>query len=323
MSTTTRSKKLKAVAPEDFDKKFGYVLHVENDDRGLMYDGMNGREIKSQKFKSRANILLRSVISWDGSDAVYENKDKDGNYDTTSKLISGHAPGRQAIRYFDGCGSLFEDEQNKIYDRETIQRMVSSTREFFFQNGYFYVLGDDTMLKQYMDICSWNADSPYRVKSVSPMFHALDAEIASVKIDSDIDLLEEALALAKKASESKMMFHANFLGVELVDPKTTNAHSAKTIRALYREAAKKNPAEFVRTYKDDALEIQGWLEKSLQEGKVSTTLIPNQAVWKDTGYTICDISGLKTHEGILNKLIEFTKSEDGKGFRDILEKVYK
>lgn len=316
MSTTTRSKKVREVSEEDFDKKFGYVLAAENEERGKIYDGTTGKEVRGPKHKPRLNILMRSVIVWDGSDAVYEVKDN-----PDSKLISGHRKGRQVIRYYDGCQSLFEDEQPK--DKETIEQLVKSTREFFFQNGYFYVQGSDTMLKKYMDICSWNAESPMRVPSVTGLFKALDSETSAIALDDSLDRLEEALALAKKASEKKMMFHAEFLGVELVDPRTTNPHTTKVIRAKYREAAMKNPAEFVKTYNDESLQLEGWINKAMLEGKISSTLMPGQAMWTDTGYTICDIAGLKTREGILNKLIEFTKSEDGKGFRDILEKVYK
>jgi hypothetical protein len=319
MATPTKSKKkVGEVSAEDFDKKFGYVLFVKNDERGKIYDGYNGREVRGPEYKPRQNILLRSTIIWDGSDAVYEDPKN-----PQSKLISGHKPGRQIIRYFDGCPTLFEDEQLKMYDRETINRMVDSTKEYFFQRGYFYVQGNDTMLKQYMDICSWNADSEYRVPTVQPIFKTLDVESSAVVLEDTLDALEEALTLAKKASESKMLIHAEFLGVELVDPNTTNPHTTKVIRAKYREAAMKNPSEFVKTYNDDSIQIEGWLKKALLEQKLSTTIIPNQAVWKNTGAPICDISGLKTQEGILNKLIEFTKSNDGEFFKSILEKEYK
>jgi hypothetical protein len=315
MATVTK-KKLKETSPEDFDKKFGYVLAVENDERGLTYDGHTGREEKGKKYKSRVNVLFRSSIIWDGSDAVYEVPS-----DKNSKLISGHAAGRQIIRYYGGCTTLFEDAQPK--DRETIAALVSSTEPVFLQDGYMFVAGHDVMLKKYLDICSWNEDSPYRVPSVNPVFKAIDVETSAIVLDESIDKLEEALGYAKKASDSKMMIHAQFLGVDLVDMKTSNPLPTKVIRSKYREAAMKNPKEFVRTYNDESIQIEGWINKALVEGVISTSIIPSKAVWKQGGSIICDISGLKASDSIMNKLIEYAKSDEGAGFKEMLEKLNK
>lgn len=318
----TKTKKLKPVSEEDFGKRFGYQLARANDDRGLIYDGVTGREMKSKEYRPRVNVLLRSSIIWDGSDAVYEVKDpKTGKYDENSKLISGHRKGRQIIRYYDGCTSLFEDEQPK--DIEVIKRLVDSTRDVILVDGYLFVYGYDEMLKKYLDICSWNGESPYRVPTIDPVFVPMDAEASAEKLEESLEMVEEAMTLAKKASKNKMMFHANFLGVELVDQKTNNPHTEKVVRVKYREMAMKNPAAFIKTYNDESIELSGFITKALDEGKLSKDVIPNQIVWKEGGSIVCDVSGLTSREGILNKLIEFAKTDKGAGFKEVLESLYK
>jgi hypothetical protein len=79
----------------------------------------------------------------------------------------------------------------------------------------------------------------------------------------------------------------------------------------------------VKTFNDESLELQAWIEKSLESGNINTSLIPNRAVWKPTKVEICDISGLRTDDSILNKLIEYAKSEDGEAFRQLLAATYK
>lgn len=302
---------------EDFDKKYSYVLAVKPEERPLVFDGNTGKELKSPEYKTgRLNVLLRSSIVWDGSDAEYETKD-----DPNSKLLSGHRPGMYTIRYYDGCSTLFEDQQPK--DREQIEALTKSTREIFFLDGYLHVDGSDVMLKKYLDICSWNADSTYRSKRVQPIFQLANPDVVAEKLDESLDKLEEALALAKKAPDNKMMIHAAFLGVELVDPRTSIEHSTKVVRVKYREMAKLHPAKFVESFNDDGIQVAGWINKAMIEGVVSTSIIPNKAIWKDGGSIICDLTGLKAEDSILNRLVEFAKSDIGIGFKEMLEKLYK
>jgi hypothetical protein len=319
---TGRKKKTVATNIDALTSRFGYVLFKKNDPRGRIYDGKTGSPLQDKEYKPRQNLLYRSSIVWDGSDAVFEKKKEDGSYDTNSRLISGHRAGKQIIRYYEGCTSLFEDEQPK--DRDVMAQLVEATPERVFADGYLFVYGYEDMLKKYLDICSWNADSDFRIPTVEPVFKALDSE-ASAESEADrLDKIEEAMELAKKASEKKMMIHCQFLGVETVDLKTLNPLSEKGIRAGYRKAALKDPFEFIRSYNDTSIQLQSYIEKAMQTGLISTTIIPNQAAWSKKGTIICDLSGLKSPDAILNKLVEFAKSdsEQGSAFKEMLTALY-
>jgi hypothetical protein len=325
MNTNTGTGRKKKAVATDMDKltsRFGYVLFKKNDPRGKIYDGKTGIPLQDKEYKPRQNVLYRSSIIWDGSDAVYEVKNDKGEYDTNSRLISGHRPGKQIIRYYEGCTSLFEDEQPK--DRDVISQLVESTPERFFADGYLFVYGYEDMLKKYLDICSWNADSDYRIPTVVPVFKALDSEASADSEADRLDKIEEAMELAKKSSEKKMLIHCAFLGVETVDFKTGNDLSEKAIRAAYRKAAMKDPFEFIRSYNDTSIQLQSYIEKAMQSGLISTTIIPNQAAWSKKGTIICDLSGLKSPDAILNKLVEFAKSESEQGvaFKEMLTALY-
>jgi hypothetical protein len=292
---------------EALNTRYGYMLAQEAPKREGQFEVVNGtaRALKPRRFKPVHNLLRRSHILWDGSD--WDEKTK-----------TGHKPGKVAIRYYDGCTTLFEDEQPK--DKATIDDLMKATDDakLSFRDGYLYVYGYDEMLKKYLDMCSWNGHSKYRVPTVEPVFVPLDVEKTADKDSDDLDKLVEALELAKKAPSKKMRIHGRFLGVAEVDFNTGNAYSDKAYRAEYRKSAKADPRGFIQTYNDNSLELQAWIEKGLESGSISTNLIPNSAVWKKTGVVICDLSGLKSQEAILNKLIEYAKSEAGEAFAALL-----
>jgi hypothetical protein len=64
------------------------------------------------------------------------------------------------------------------------------------------------------------------------------------------------------------------------------------------------------------------IEKALDNSDINTTIVPNQAAWGKKGKVICDISGLKERALILNKLVEFSQSEEGIGFKEELQQLY-
>jgi hypothetical protein len=303
--TKEKKKPISSSVLEDKDVRYGYMLAQEAPKREGQFEVVNNaaRALRSRKFKPVLNLLRRSHIIWPG------DEDREA--------------GKYAIRYYDGCTSLFEDEQPK--DKATIDEFMKTTDDakLMFRDGYLYVYGYDKMLKQYLDWCSWNGQSPYRVPTVEPVFVPLDVEGTADKDSDDLDQLMKALELAKNAPAKKMRVHGRFLGVAEMDFNTGNKYSDKAYRAEYRKLAKLNPSEFIKTYNDESIELQNWIERSMESGDISTSVIPNNAVWKKTGVIICDISGLKTPDSVLNKLIEYAKSEDGDAFRELLTATFK
>ncbi len=293
-------------AVSDINNKSVYVLAEKNERRGRVYDEM-GMPRGEAEYKPRRNLLLRSSIVWPrNTKDPFSGKDR--------------SAGRHLIRYYDGCTTLFVDDQPK--DKETIDQLVANTREMVFLHGYLSVYGYETLLKNYMDWCSYNGDSPYKIPTTETIFILLDSEKASKVEEAQLELVEQAMELAKKATEKKMLVHARYLGIPFEDMKSGNHLSPTAIRTAYRKVAMDNPSGFIKSYNDKSIQTSTYIQTAMETGAISTTLIPNKAVWSQGGSEICDISGIKSQEGILNKLIEFSQTEEGGGFDDQLRALY-
>jgi hypothetical protein len=294
------------VTMDDINTKFMYVLHQKNEKRGKIYDEA-GNPRGEPEYKPRRNLLLRSSILWPGGIDPFSGKQR--------------AKGKHIIRYYDGCTTLFIDDQPK--DKETIDQLVSNTREMVFQNGYLSVYGYETLLKNYMDWCSYNVDSPYRVPTVEIIFMLLDSEKSAKMEAEQLELVEQAMELSKKATEKKMLVHAKYLGIPFEDMKSGNQLSPSAIRTAYRKYAMDNPSGFIYSYNDKSIQTATYIQTALETGVISTTLFPNKAVWSDSKAEICDISGIKSQDGIINRLIEFSQTQEGGSFDDQLRALYK
>jgi hypothetical protein len=108
----------------------------------------------------------------------------------------------------------------------------------------------------------------------------------------------------------------------MIDHRTGQPFSPKAIRVEYRKTAMNNTKKFLETYNDKSLAYRFWIEKALDNSDINTTIVPNQAAWGKKGKVICDISGLKERALILNKLVEFSQSEEGIGFKEELQQLY-
>lgn len=286
--------------------KIAYVLCVKNDARGRVYDA-DGNPIKDPEYPKRRNLLLRSSVNWPK--------------DTKDPFTGKDRPkGRYLIRYYDGCTTLFIDDQPK--DPTIMEPLIAGTRELHFNNGFLYIDEYDTMLKTYCDWASWNEGSKFRNKRVDAIFKLLDTEEMRRKEAVSMDRIEEALMLAKNAPVKQMRVHAKYLEVAEIDSQTMRALSDDAIRTEYRKAAMHNPEEFIKTYNDKSIHLKHWINMAVACGDLSFSLIPNRAVWAKIGKEICDTTGLTTNEGILNRLIELAKTEAGTEFRERLETVY-
>lgn len=289
----------------DVSAKYTYVLAFKNDARGRVFDE-NGRPRGDVEYPARRNVLLRSSIVWPANTIDPFNPTKP------------RTAGRHLIRYYDGCTTIFADDQPR--EKETIDQLMRSTRDLFFINGYLDIYGYDRMLKIFMDWCSWNELSPYRVNRIDPVFKMLDPEKSREETAASIDDVEKALKLAKEADDKKMLIHARFLDVPTIDFVTGAVLSPKSLRAEYRNAAMKNTKRFLATYNDESMSFKYWIEKAIEQGELSTTKIANRASWAKKGIVICDISGLVSQEVILNKLIEHAKTNEE--FAEQLKALY-
>lgn len=301
MANATKEAPLKKVSQEDewydqiFDtnKKYMFELANKNSIREMPVIDMNSkREAPHQEYKPFQNIVFSSQIVWKGK--------------------------RVNIRYYDGCDSIFVSDQPK--DKDTIDQFIKQTKRRHFGDGKFGVYGDERMLLLFMLICSWNVSSPFKTRTATPIFTTVNSDIKFAAETSKLDSMMEAMRMAIEASDTKMMIHAAYLGIPTDDYDSGNKLTEKEIRLAYRQAAAKNPDTFIDSFGNKALEIKYYIDKALTDGLIKRD--SNKATWGTNNSVICDISGLKSHEGVSNKLFEFSQTEDGEEFLIQLKNLY-
>lgn len=284
----------------DTNKNYVFELAEQNMVRELPVievsnAGRVNRQSPHKKYRPWQNIVLTSQVVWNGQ--------------------------RRNLRYYDGCTSIFQDEQPK--EKELIDQLIKQTRQRAFLEGKIIITGDERQLLLYMYICSWNGESEFRTRTANVIFVPVDKSKNATKVATRIDLMMEALKLSKEATDEKMLIHANFLGIPEMDYDSGNAIEIAETRTMYREKASENPAVFIESYGNKAIEIKYYINKALLDGTISNKFNPNKATWGTSNTEICDISGLRSHEAIAEKLLEFSQLEAGFEFSTQIRNLYK
>ncbi len=288
----------------DVHRKYAYVLAVPNQPRGGVYDASNNRLRSEQTFKPYLNVLLSSSIWWPGGQDPYIDKNRPA--------------GRYSICYYDGCTTLFVDDQPR--DIDTLKSLKSTTRRVDFIHGFCFVDGMDVLLKNYLDWASYNQDSPYRVTSVEVKWKNVDTEKDLLSEGELMDMEDRVMQLAKTAPVKKMKTHGRYLGIAMVDPVTNQPFSDSTIRIEYRKMAKSNPQYFEKSYNDKTVEMRTWITDAINNGQLSLSLIPGRVCWPK-GTEILDVSGIKNTEIIIDNLVEFSQTDSGSDFQSQMKSL--
>lgn len=278
----------------DLNTRYAYVLAEKNTPRGRVYDE-NGNQRNEVEYKPYVNVLLKSSIVWKGDKDPFSGKERKA--------------GKYQIRYYDGCTTLFVDDQPR--EKDALDSLISATRELNFDNGYLFIYGYENMLKNYMDWASYNADSPYRIPNSTAKFKNVNTEKQAEIEAALLEREDTARELAKNADLKKMKIHCKYLGIAMVDHITQQPLSVTAIRTEYRKFAKANVEHFIKSYNDKSIEVHTWVTDALNTGVISTSLIPNNAAWAKGGALICGLDGLRAQNLIIDKIVEFTQTEDG------------
>lgn len=272
----------------DPTKKYMFELAEENMPRQLpVIDFRTQKPAPEKRFKPYRNLVMTSQIIWNGQ--------------------------RRGIRYYDGCDSIFIDEQPK--EKESIEQFIAQTPRRAFIDGKFSVYGDERLLLLFLFASSFNQESPFRTRTASIVYKPSNSEKKATAESEKLDLSERALETAKKADLSKIMIHADYLGIPLKDFDSDNDLTELEIRTAYRREALRDPKNFLDSYGNKALEIKFYIKKALAEGLIDTKGNPNVAAWKASGRKICDINGLKSFAAINDRLFEFSQLEEGEEFK--------
>ena len=137
-----------------------------------------------------------------------------------------------------------------------------------------------------------------------------------------MDVIDEALKFAKEATDKKMMIHAAYLGIPMFDYDSENEYTPDEIRAFYRKRALQDSNNFIESYGNKAIEIKYYIEKAFQDGLITNKFNPNRLTWKTSNAEICDISGLRSPEAIMEKAFEFSQLTEGEEFVIQLKALY-
>lgn len=279
----------------DPEKKYMFQLAEENIEREMPIINMVTKRPEPHKpFKPFNNICFSSQIIWKGQ--------------------------RRMVRYYDGCSSIFVDEQPD--DKDTIKQFIDQTQKRNFIDGKFGAMGFDRMLLLYLFICSWNVDSEFRTKSANAVFLPVNADKRATVESLKLDQTEQALELAKNASSNKMMIHAEYLDIPVEDYDSGNELTEKEIRIAYRKEALRNSAKFIESFGNKSLETKYYIKKAFNSQVITNKNNPNRLAWGSSGKDICDISGLKSPEAICDKVFEFSQLEEGQEFEIQLKALY-
>lgn len=273
---------------QEFDpqKKYVFQLAAENMvTEKPVIDARTNRPLPHKKYKPYQNLIMTSQIVWKN--------------------------GRVGIRYYDGCESIFVSDQPK--EKDVIDQLIQQTRRRNFLDGKLVIEGYEKMLLLYLNICSWNTDSIFRTSTANGIFTPQNADKIATVESERLDMIEEAMGYARKASTQKMLIHSAYLGIPTTDYDSGNDLTEKQIRTEYRKAASANPKLFIESYGNKGLEVKYFIDQALLKGTINNKVNVNKAAWS-TGTVICDISGLKSNEAISQKLFEFSKTEEGEEF---------
>lgn len=279
----------------DEDKKYMFELAEENMPRQTpVWNVRTNRPEPQKSFKPYRNIVMTSMIIWKGQ--------------------------RRGVRYYDGCDSIFQDEQPK--DKDTIDQFIRQTDRRAFIDGKWGCHGDERMLLLFMYVSSFNQESEFRTRTANIIYKPSNSEKKAVVEEEKLDLAERALETAKNALLSKIMVHADYLGIPLKDFDSDNELTEREIRTAYRKEALREPKGFLESYGNRALETKYFIKKALASGLIDCTTNPNVAAWKSSGRKITDINGLRSAAAICDRLFEHSQVEDGEEFKIQLHSLF-
>lgn len=254
----------------------------------IIEGGQNGaaRPERNREFPKERNLVFTSQIVWNGE--------------------------RRILRYYDGCKSLFTEDQPQ--NKEVIDQLIRQTKRRKFVDGKFGCFGDERMLLLYMNLCSWNVESEFRTRTADAVFRPINKEKQLSAESHKLDEQERALQLAKDATISKMKMHSYYLGIPQFDYESGNDYTDDEIRVEYRKAALQDPTKFIESYGNKKLELRYYIDKALEKGLIHNKFNINRASWQGSNAEICDVSGLRTNEAIGDRLFEFACGDGGEEF---------
>lgn len=220
--------------------------------------------------------------------------------------------GTRAIRFLPGEQSIFVDEQEKNGKTLPDNIINNPNNRFEIINGEIRVQPHQKTKLQFLDMCNFNADSEYRTGTKAALFTRISETKSVEDLQAKQKAQKEAIEKAFGASDEQILFHAKYLGIPLNDHATSATRSEEAVIADYRQVAIDEPVKFLKTFDDEDLKLKYKIEKSIEDNKISLTLIPSKAVFVSDKSEICDVPTGEL-KYVIDTIFNFVNGKSGTG----------
>ncbi len=219
--------------------------------------------------------------------------------------------GTRAIRWLPGEQSIFVDEQEKEGRRIPDNIINNPNNRFEVINGDIRVQPHQKTKIQFLDMCNRNADSKYRTGSVPILFRRYSEEAKTEQLSDKQKKQQEAIRKAFSADEPQVAFHADYLGIPLIDGQTNATRTFESVVTDYRQVAVDDPVRFLKTFDDEDLKLKYKIKMAIESNVISLNFMPGKAVWVGSKEEISDVPETKELKQVVDTLFLF--SQTGKG----------
>lgn len=209
------------------------------------------------------------------------------------------------IRYLEGVGTIFEDEQEHLSDFKKRQRP-----DIKFINGVMVVPSNRTSLVKFLMISNMNEGNKNTIAGSRHVYRLLDFEAQEEQAISKAETRMDAMKLAMSAPVENMIPHAQFLGVRFKN-QYNEERGEKAIRVDYLDFADKNPEAFIKSYNNPLVKVEYIIRKGVNVSLIDLDSSKGQAIWGDSKKFIVQIPD---NVEAVKFLSEFCLTEKGKDF---------
>ena len=209
------------------------------------------------------------------------------------------------IRYLEGVGTIFEDEQEHLSDFKKRQRP-----DIKFINGTLVVPSNRTSLVKFLTISNMNEGNKNTIAGTRHVYRLLDFEAQEEQAISKAETRMDAMKLAMSAPIENMIPHAQFLGVRFKN-QYGDDRGDKAIRVDYLDFADKNPEAFIKSYNNPLVKVEYIIRKGVNVSLIDLDSSKGQAIWGDSKKFIVQIPD---NQNAIKFLSEFCLTEKGKDF---------
>jgi hypothetical protein len=209
------------------------------------------------------------------------------------------------IRYLEGVGTIFEDEQEHLSDFKKRQRP-----DIKFINGTLVVPSNRTSLVKFLMISNMNEGNKNTIAGTRHVYRLLDFEAQEEQAISKAETRMDAMKLAMSSPIENMIPHAQFLGVRFKNQYGED-RGDKAIRVDYLDFADKNPEAFIKSYNNPLVKVEYIIRKGVNVSLIDLDSSKGQAIWGDSKKFIVQIPD---NQNAIKFLSEFCLTEKGKDF---------